>query len=534
MTRSHTFRPTRLRLALALAGVVGALAACAVGPNYHPPKSAPPDLYAGAPGAVGTTKPAAATAPAANVAAPPAADPAVWWRSLQDAELDSLVERALAGNMSLEIALTRLQEARTFEMALTGYALPRIDAGAGGGRGTGSDLTRGRVAAPLGSADHTLASAQHLTSIAGGYALWDIDLFGKLRRQIEAARYDAQAAAAARDAVQVAVIADLVRAYVDLRGLQMQLAVLQQSQAAAKSLLDLVQARFERGITNELDLTLARRQYATVQASIAPLDAQVHAAQYAIAVLLGRYPEEMVKELGAPALIPAIPSQAPAGVPLDLLRRRPDIRAAEWELAAATARIGVATANLFPQLSLGAGLGVQSEGFGYQPAGRQRIWSAGYTAVLPLLDFGTLDALVSVADLQTHERLLDYRRTVQSAVAEVDTAMVSFQAQQERQAALGEAVAASQRAMELASQRYDRGLSDFLNVIDAQRQAYDLEGQYVQAQTAAAEQFVGLYRGLGGGWEQYAGPPALPMPQPAVVAALRRLVSPVNSAPLTD
>jgi len=524
MKRLRFLRPTGVRRALLLAGIVSGLAACAVGPNYHPPHSAPPDHYAGAASA-------ALDAQRASTGGPPAADPASWWRSLHDAELDRLVERALAGNTTLEIALTRLQEARTFEMVLTGYALPRIDAGAGGGRGTGSDLTRGRVATPLGSADHTVAPAQHLTDIAGGYALWDVDLFGKFRREIEAARYDAQAAAAVRDAVQVAVIADVVRAYVDLRGLQMELAVLQQSDAAAKSLLDLVQARFDRGITNELDLTLARRQYATVESSMAPLAAQAQSAQYAIAVLLGRYPEELVQELSPRALIPTLPASVPAGVPLDLLRRRPDIRAAEWDLAAATARIGVATANLFPQISLGAGLGVQSEGLGYQPAGRQRIWSAGYTAVLPLLDFGTLDAIVAVADLQTHEKLVNYKRTVQAAVAEVDTAMISYQAQLERLASLGDAVAASQRAMELASQRYDRGLSDFLNVIDAQRQAYDLEGQYVQAQINAAEQFVGLYRGLGGGWEQYAGPPDLPLPQPAVVAMFRRLVLPGPGEP---
>jgi len=524
MKRFGRLRPAVLHRAMLLAGLAGSLVGCAVGPNYRAPQSALPDHYADTPSAD-------LKSPAAPTGGPPAADPAAWWRSLQDPELDSLVERALAGNTTLEIALTRLQEARTYEMALTGYALPRIDAGAGGGRGTGSDLTRGRVAAPLASADHTVAPSQHLTEIAGGYALWDVDLFGKFRRVIEAARYDAQAAAAVRDAVQVAVIADVVRNYVDLRGLQMELAVLQQSDAAAKSLLDLVQARFDRGITNELDLTLARRQYATVEASMAPLAAQARSAQYAIAVLLGRYPEELIQELSPRALIPSLPASVPAGVPFDLLRRRPDIRAAEWELAAATARIGVATANLFPQISLGAGLGVQSEGLGYQPAGRQRIWSAGYTAVLPVLDFGTLDAIVAVADLQTHEQLINYKRTVQAAVAEVDTAMASYQAQQQRLASLGEAVAASLRAMELASQRYDRGLSDFLNVIDAQRQAYDLEGQYVQAQISAAEQFVGLYRGLGGGWEQYAGPPDLPLPQPAVLAMFTRLVRPGPGEP---
>jgi len=518
---SATHRPGRRLRASGCALALAALAGCAVGPDYHRPDAAPPGVFADA---------ASPDKAAAGTDGPPAADPASWWRSLQDPELDALVERALAGNPGLDIALTRLQEARTFEMALTGYALPRIAAGAGGGRGTGSDLSRGRVASPLASADHTLASSQRITDVAGGYALWDLDLFGGFRREIEAARYDAQAAAAARDAVQVAVIADLVRAYVDLRGLQMQLAVLQQSESAARSLRDLVQARFDRGITNELDLTLARRQYAAVEASMAPLRAQVRTARFAIAILLGRFPEELEAELGPAGLIPTIPVRVAAGVPLDLMRRRPDIRAAEWELAAATARVGVATARLFPQLSLGAGLGVQGEGLGYGPAGRQRIWSAGYSAVLPVLDFGTLDALAAVADLQTHEQLVNYKRTVQGAVAEVDTAMANFQAQQDRLASLGEAVAASQRAMELASERYDRGLSDFLNVIDAQRQAYDLEGEYVQAQSVVAEQFVGLYRGLGGGWEAYAGPPALPVPQPAIVAMFRRLVHPGASS----
>jgi NodT family efflux transporter outer membrane factor (OMF) lipoprotein len=496
----------------------GSLAGCAVGPNFHAPTAAPPPQFAGTA--------ATADAPSTPSASAAPVDPALWWRSVNDPELDSLVDRAVAANPVLEIALARLQEARTFEIAVTGRALPQIEAGSGGGRGTGTDLTRGgRVAGPLQSADHVPADSR-ITSISGGDLNWDIDLFGKFRREIEAARYDAQAAAAARDAVQVAVIADVVRAYVDLRGLQMQFAVLQQSQAAAKKLLDLVQARFDRGITNELDLTLAQRQFATVTASLAPLSAQVRSAQYTIAVLLGKFPEELEKELAPPGLIPSIPDQIAAGIPLDLIRRRPDIRVAEWELAAATARIGVATANLFPQLSIGAGLGLQAQGFGYQPSGNQRIWSVGYSAVLPLLDFGTLDALVRVADLRTHEQLVNYKHTVQSAVADVDGAMVSFRAQQQSIASLSAAVVASQRAMELASERYDRGLSDFLNVVDAQRQAFEIETQYVAAEKILAEQFVGLYRGLGGGWESYAGPPGLPMRQPAVVAMFRQLVHP--------
>jgi NodT family efflux transporter outer membrane factor (OMF) lipoprotein len=463
-----------------------------------------------------------------TVPAPTAADVEIarWWHGLGDPELDSLVERALQANPSLEIALTRLQEARTFEVVLTGYALPRLEASSGGGRGTGSDLSRGRAALPLRSADHALSASSKITQVSGFDAVWDIDLFGKFRREIEAARYDAQAAAAARDAVQIAVIADVVRAYVDLRGLQMQLAVLQQNLRAAKDLLDLVQARFDHGITNELDLTLAQRQFSTVQAGVAPLSAQVDAAAYTIAVLLGRFPEDIRQELAQPGMVPQMPARITPGQPLDLIRRRPDIREAEWELAGATARIGVATANLFPQLQLSAALGRESQGFGYTPASGARIWAVGYGAAFPLLDFGTLDALVDVADLQAHELLVNYKHTVQAAVQDVDTAMVSFLAQQDRLASLGDAVAASQRAMTLATERYDRGLTDFLNVVDAQRQEYDLEGQYAFALMTLGEQYVGLYRALGGGWEQFSGPPPIRTPQPAIVAMFRRLLNP--------
>jgi len=499
-------------------------------PGLAPPPPPPPP---GAPSAQGT----APTEPGAAVYKPVIPGPtpakvavnveiASWWHALGDEQLNSLVDRALQANPSLEIALTRLQEARTFEVAVTGFALPRAEAAAGGARGTGSDLTRGRIPGALSSADRPFNSTSRINQINGFDATWDIDLFGRLRRQIEAARYDSQAAAAARDSVQIAVISDVVRAYVDLRGLQLQLAVLQQNVRVAQSLMDLVQARFDRGITNELDVTLARRQLASVQAQVEPLHAQVQAAQYAIAVLLGRFPEDMKQELDAPGLIPPVPEQITPGLPLDLIRRRPDIREAEWDLAGSTARIGIATANLFPQLSLTAGLGHQEQGLGYKPALSQRIWSAGYSAVFPLLDFGTLDAFADIADLQAHEQLVRYKLTVQRAVQELDTAMAGFLAQQDRLRFLGDAVIASQRATSLATERYDRGLTDFLNVVDAQRQEYDLEGQYAFTQMTVDEQFIGVYRALGGGWEQYAGPPAIRTPQPAIVAMFRRLLHP--------
>jgi NodT family efflux transporter outer membrane factor (OMF) lipoprotein len=501
--------------ALHVASVVAigmSLAGCAVGPDYRAPQMKLPDGFVAASGAQSAT-------------GHEPVDPAKWWHALNDAELDSLIDRAIQANPSLEIALTRLQEARTFETVVAGRALPDLEASAGAGRGTGSDLARGRIAPPLNAASNT-AGLKHITSIVGFDAAWEIDLFGKYRREIEAARYDTQAFAAARSAVLVTVVADVVRAYLDMRGLQTQQAVLRQNMRSAQKSLELVQARFDRGITNELDVTLARRQLATLQAQVAPLAAQISAAQYAIAVLLGQFPEELAQELAKPELIPQIPDQIDAGLPLDLIRRRPDVIEAERLLAGATARIGVATANLFPQLALTAGAGYQGQGLGVTPVSSKFIWSAGAGAIWPLLDFGTLDALVNVADLRTHELLINYKQTVLRAVQEVDSAMSGYAAQQDRLRNLGEALAASQRAVSLASQRYDRGLTDFLNVVDAERQQYDLEEQYAVAQVVVGEQFVALYKGLGGGWEQYQSIPPIRQPQPAIVAAFRRLLNP--------
>jgi NodT family efflux transporter outer membrane factor (OMF) lipoprotein len=495
------------------------LCGCAVGPNYPAPTPEVPASFTSA-GTSATPASAPPPTPAARVA-----ELGGWWHALGDPQLDALVEDALKGNPGLDIALVRLQEARTFEVALTGTALPRLDVGAGGGRGTGSDLSRGRAPGALTSADHSVPAASRITQVAGFDAAWDIDLFGGLRREIEAARYDAQAAAAARDAVQVAVIADVVRSYLDLRGLQMAAAVLRANLRAAQSLIGFVQQRYDHGITNELDLTLARRQLAAVAAQVAPLNAQIDATRYAIATLLGRYPQDIDAQLARPGVMPLLPERIAPGLPLELLRRRPDIREAEWDLAGATARVGVATASLFPQLSVSGAAGVQGQGLGYSQGSSQRIWSLGYSVIFPLLDFGVLDALADIADLKAREKLLTYKQTVLHAVQDVDGSLAAFAAQQERLRNLGEAVLAAQRATVLATERYDRGLTDFLNVADAQRQEYELEGEYAYAQMNLAQTYVSVYRALGGGWEQYAGPPDVRTPQPAVLAMFRRMAN---------
>ena len=494
--------------------LLAGLAGCAVGPNYHVPKPDVPSKFA----AVSTH---ANAADAAKDAA--AVDLATWWRALNDDELNSLVDRAIKSNLDLQIALDRLQQARTYEAVVLGGALPSADASAAAGRGTGSDLTKGRADPYLRSADSG-TGLQQINTIAGFSAVWELDIFGKYRREFEAARDETQAARAARYEVLTAVAADVVRAYVDLRGFQVRASILRRASDVLRESLRIVNIRYARGITNELDVSLASRELATLEAQIAPVEAQVSAAQYTLAVLVGEYPESMVQELAKPDLIPTMPAPTAPGVPLDLLKRRPDIQQAERELAAATARIGVATARLFPQISVSGAIGSQAQGWGGLPRVSQHIWSFGPGAIWPLLDFGALDAQVDIADLAAHASLLNYRKTILNAVRQVDTSVDGFQAQQARLLKLGDALMAGQRAVDLATARYNRGLTDFLNVVDAERQLYDLQEQYATAQVTQGEEFVQLYRSLGGGWQNYQSVPAIRRPQPAIIAAFRRTI----------
>jgi NodT family efflux transporter outer membrane factor (OMF) lipoprotein len=506
---------------LIVLGSAAALTACAVGPSYRTPQPDEPPNFA-------ATATAGATAAPGTAPTAPAPDMAAWWRALNDEELDSLVDRAVKSNPDVEIALDRLQQARTYEAVVVGYALPDVDASAAAGRGTGSDLTKGRADNALRSADNG-AGLQHINTIAGFDSVWELDLFGKYRRAFEAARADTQAARAARYGVLTSVVADVVRAYVDLRGLQVRAGILHKASDVLRESLRIVSIRYERGITNELDVQLATRELATLEAEIAPVEAEVNAAQYTLAVLVGEYPESMIKELSRPDLVPSMPAPAAPGVPLDLLKRRPDIMQAERELAASTARIGVATADLFPQVALVGSIGSQGQGWGTTPSVSKHIWSFGPGAVWPLLDFGAIDAQVDIAHLEARASLVNYRKTILNAVQQVDTSLDAYQAQQARLENLSTAMIAGQRAVDLATSRYNRGLTDFLNVVDAERQFYDLQEQYAEAQVTQGEQFVQLYKSLGGGWQNYQAVPAIRRPQPAIIAAFRRALT--SSAP---
>jgi len=506
----------KARLLLVM-GSMMALAACAVGPRYRTPKPDEPAAFTAELNPLETDG-------AADAAAIAPVELATWWRALNDAELNSLVERAVKSNLDLQIALDRLQQARAYEAVVVGYALPEVEASGAAGRGTGSDLTKGRGSQALRSADNG-AGLQHINTIVGFDAVWELDFFGKFRREFQAVRAETDAVRAARYDVLTSVIGDVVRAYVDLRGFQMRAGILHRASDVLRESLRIVNIRYERGITNELDVALATRELATLEGQIAPVEAEVKAAQYALAVLVGDYPEDLVQELAKPDLIPTMPAPVAPGTPIDLLKRRPDIQQSERELAAATARIGVATANLFPDVMVSAAIGSQGQGWGTTPGVAKHIWSFGPGAVWPLLDFGALDAQVEVADYVAQASLANYRKTILSAVEQVDSSLDAYRAQQYRMEKLGEAMVAGQRAVDLATARYDRGLTDFLNVVDAERQFYDLQAQYAEAQVSQGEEFVRLYKSLGGGWQEYQSVPKIRLPKPAIVAAFRSVLS---------
>ena len=322
----------------------------------------------------------------------------------------------------------------------------------------------------------------------------------------------------------------MARNYVILRGLQARVALVRESIGSAERFVNLTLTRFDQGLTNEGDVLLARRELEALNAVLPSLNAAIFEAESRIALLLGTFSGNVTGELQEPRKIPQTPARLKPGQPVDLLRRRPDIRRAENELAASTAQIGVATADLFPRVGVTAGAGVQGgrEAIGASPPVRGPIWSVGPGAYWPLLDFGRLDAIVDEAEFRSRAYLVSYRKVVIAAVEEVNIALVRYRSELETVQHLNKAVDASRRAVEFNTGRYQQGITDFLNVLDAVRQEYELQEQYVSAQQAVALAYIALYKALGGGWELYQDIPPIPQPQPALVASIRRLSSPTH------
>jgi len=488
----------------------GALAGCSLGPEYFTPDAAIPANFA--------TPPAGKESQSARAST----ELWQWWRTLHDPQLNHLIELALANNLELKIALDRLQQARLQLVVIGAQAVPQLNGSAGGGVGTGTDETKGRAAQALRDADNN-AGLRKISAIGGLDAEWEIDLFGKIANRLESQVYTAEALKEARDCVYVVIAADVARLYFDLRARQERLQILYHNIETSRKILDLAQTRLDRGLTNELDVLLAKRQIETLQADVEPLKALIEANGYAIAVLVGVYPEAIARDLRKAGAIPRLPAHVPVGLPVDLLRRRPDIREAERFLAAAVADIGARTADLFPSVAVTAGGGAQTGPRSGSTIPITWIGSVGPTLSAPILDFGALDAKIEIADYRAHELAAAYKQSILVAVQQVDEANAAYQGFRKSLRSFDAALDAARQATRVATERYDRGLTDFLNVLDAERQQFTLEQQRAEGARLAGDSFVALYKALGGGWPPEEIIPPVRHPDPAVVAAIKRL-----------
>jgi NodT family efflux transporter outer membrane factor (OMF) lipoprotein len=488
-----------------------ALSGCALGPEYLTPDAVVPATFLAQP---------ANKEPGSGGASPELWQ---WWRSLHDPQLNALIDRALQNNLDIKIALDRLQQARLQLTVIGASALPEVSGSAGGGVGTGTDETKGRAAQALRDGENN-SGLKKISDVGGLDAAWEIDIFGKIARRFEAQVYTAEALKEARDWVYVVIAADVARLYFDLRARQERLQILYRDIESARKVLDLAQTRLDRGLTNELDVTLAKRQVATLEADVEPLKALIAANSYAIAVLVGEYPEAIARDLRRPGAIPRLPARVPVGLPVDLLRRRPDIREAERFLAAAVADIGARTADLFPSLVITAGGGMQGGGRTGSTVPISWIGSVGPLVNAPILDFGALDARIEIADYRAHELAAVYKQTILVAVQQVDEANTAYRAYRQSLRSLDIAVDAARQATSVSSERYDRGLTDFLNVLDAERQQFALEQQRAEVVRLAGDSFIALYKALGGGWPPDEIIPPVRHPDPAAIAAVKRLM----------
>jgi multidrug efflux system outer membrane protein len=455
--------------------VCAAIAAgCAVGPDYHRPAT-PVDAHFANAGEPGFAE---------------SGDVERYWTTFADPLLDGLVDDSIAHNKDLAAAAANLRDARAARR-LAGFDLFPTATFTGGYT---HDLYAQEQLPGVDRHDREFNAAD-----AGFNGLWELDLFGRVRRNVEAARADVGAAAATLQDARVSVIAELCRDYFVLRGLQDQLALTRRNADNQFSTLRLTRVRLEAGRGNQLDTARAEAQWQTTVASIPSLEASIATTTYRLSVLTGRQPNALTEKLAARPP-PELPPLNAIGTPELLLRRRPDIRVAERRLAGATARVGVAVGDLFPKVTLTGTVGYLAPTFSQFGTADARFFSAGPSISWAAFDLGRVRARISSARAQTDEALASYESSVLNALEDTEGALVSYGRSQSRREALNVAAAASDKAADLARRRFEGGLIDFLEVLDAERTSLSAELLLSQSRTDAATSLVAVYKALGGGW----------------------------------
>jgi multidrug efflux system outer membrane protein len=460
---------------LKLAAAITTLCGCAVGPNYHRPETPVDSQFAN------SAEPGLAAGDTIEN----------YWLGFSDATLAGLVEDALGHNKDLAVAEANLRAARAVRR-LTGFdQFPTVTFSGGYSR----NLDAQEQLPGVDRHDREFDVAQ-----AGFDGLWELDLFGRVRRNVEAARADVGVSAATLQDARVSVIAEVARDYFILRGLQDQLGLTQRNAENQFNTLKLTRTRLEAGRGNQLDTARAEAQWQTTLASIPSLEASIATTTYRLSVLTGRQPTALNASLAPPAPPPALPPINSIGTPEQLLRRRPDVRTAERRLAGATARVGVAVGDLFPKVTLTGEIGYFGPTFGELGSGDSRFFSFGPSISWAAFDLGRVRARIGSAKALTDAALAAYEGAVLGALEDTEGALISYGRSQTRRDALQVAAAASDKAADLAQKRFEGGLIDFLEVLDAERTALSAELLLSQSRTDAATSLIAVYKALGAGW----------------------------------
>jgi outer membrane protein, multidrug efflux system len=453
-------------------------AGCRVGPNYKKPAVKVPSKFE-------------STSP--NIKAGVSGDLSTWWTNLNDPTLNALVRQVMQGNLDIKIAGDRIAQAQAIRGIVSGADQPHLDA----------DASATRESYSLNSVFGPFLPERRVSDyIAGFNARWELDLFGKTARSIEAAQAGIDAAQENRRAVMVAMSAGVAKQYILVRQLQRQIEVANDNIRIQRNTLDVVQHRLKAGLVNELVVQQAKAQLEVTQAVLPKLDTELKQAIHRIGILTGQEPKALETQLTTGGEIPATKPMVPVGLPSELLTRRPDIRVAERNLAAATANIGVATADLFPRFSLTGSLGQESVNVDTISGGASRFWTLASGLSWPVLDAGIIRANIRLQNARQRQAYNLYVKSVLNALEEVEDALVAYGNEQQRTKRLEAGTEANRKSVELATQRYQKGLVDFLNVLDAERQLYQSQDALAVSRGRLALNLIALYESLGGGWQK--------------------------------
>jgi NodT family efflux transporter outer membrane factor (OMF) lipoprotein len=465
------------------------LNACASAAAYRQPQVEIPTAFRERLDSLAPRPPSAGTVPA--VAGDTVAPVGEYWRALGDTTLNRLLDQALSGNLDVEAAQARIRGARAVKLEATLDFVPTVTAVGG--------YTRQRLSGATFPIGNGTFPDQDIWD-AGFDASWELDVFGRIRRGVQARGALVGAAEEELRDIRVSLAAELARVYFELRGAQEQLAVAQRNGENQRRTLELTRQRLDAGRGTAFDTERAQAQLSITLASVPRLEAQVAAAQYRLGVLVGRPPATVARELEQAAAMPSLPATVAVAAPDSLIRRRPDVAAAERRIAAEHAFVGAAKAEYLPRLNLGGNAGFSSAEFGDLGGDGTFRYAIGPVITWPALNLGRVKARVDVARSLEAEARAQYNQTVLRALEEVETALVNYRTSLGRVDRFDEAAQASARAAELARLRFTGGVADFLQVLDAERTQLEAEDQLAQSRTEASTAYAALYKALGGEW----------------------------------